>query len=712
MATILINCLFVDDYSYEDIFKIKIKENETVRNFVETIKKRNIGFGEDGLNIIKIDLPLGTLSDKLALIESNSFVNIKTFLGGEELPSTKLISECFDTGEHYIVIDPPSGRFTFKKCVSENKIVVGDKIIYNDNNTCLEGTIVNISNTFQIKCTKVLKEYFLDSFSKFIKLAISPYNNIESDHWKNLSIELSESKEKFIWRDFRHRMLNRNLKDTDLIDLTLEREKKYNEAISLEKMAKTEKHDANDIIYNRIRLCPPSIKSSVNPTVSSKFFTVDATISYGPSADKHVEVEQLHKLLVDKKDCIDRVLKSQPVYYIGPSFHGDYNFPCITCWVTAPLSESTLEQLGGIYDGEFKVVYEMIETADCESNSGGGSTSGGPGRAGGNKSNDKKRRRFGKGENDEDEDDDKDYGDGDSDDDGGGGGGGGDDGGCSSDIKRRKVIKVSSGASVESEGHVQIFGIRVHFHANIYNDDESNRMLLISADISECRAGQLLNQNWKQLSNLGSVYYLESVTISFFPITDATNNRSPLYELEYYSPKMKNRTVESLVGTEKQSSLDLGASSKVGFLMKKSESTKIISDEWRLKTGGSCITGDYWTYEYGKRSPDQVQFEPGNHTSKWLIGEKMCGFSVKITQVLRFNFTAVGVVNKLIDIKPKLVMCPKVSHTLEINFNGLEDFNEKFMSLERFRSDENLIFTVNNNTCTDVTAKTNSGFVK
>ncbi|CAG8668039.1 22365_t:CDS:2 [Rhizophagus irregularis] len=285
-----------------------------------------------------------------------------------------------------------------------------------------------------------------------------------------------------------------------------------------------------------------------------------------------------------------------------PAFMEIITFHALPVVVTAALSKSTLEQLGGIYDGEFKVVYEMMVTANCKSNSGGSSTSGGPSKPGGN----------------------------------------------NGDIKGRKVIKVSSVASVESEGHIQIFGICVHFHANIYNDDEFNRMLLISADISECRAGQLLNQNWKQLSNLGSGYYLESVTISFFPITDATNNRSALYELEYYFPKMKNRTVESL-----------GALSK-------------------------SITGDYWTYEYGKRSPDQVQLEPGNHTSKWLI------------------------VNKLMDFKPKLA---KVSHTLEINFNGLEDFNEKFMSLERFRSGENLIFTVNNNTCTDVTAKTDSGFV-
>src|SRR2546421_349646 len=65
---------------------------------------------------------------------------------------------------------------------------------------------------------------------------------------------------------------------------------------------------------------------------------------------------------------------------------------------------------------------------------------------------------------------------------------------------------------------------------NIYNDDDSNQMLLINADITGCRAGALLNQNWKQLSSLGSGYFLESVTINFSPITDATNYRSALYE--------------------------------------------------------------------------------------------------------------------------------------------------------------------------------------
>ena len=104
-------------------------------------------------------------------------------------------------------------------------------------------------------------------------------------------------------------------------------------------------------------------------------------------------------------------------------------------------------------------------------------------------------------------------------------------------------------------------------------------MLLINANITDCKTSKLLNQNWKQLFNLGSSYYFESVTISFFPITDVTNNKSVLYKLEYYFPKMKNRTVESLVNIEKQGSLDFRILLKIKLLIKKSESTKTILDK-------------------------------------------------------------------------------------------------------------------------------------
>ncbi|GES83898.1 hypothetical protein GLOIN_2v1843835 [Rhizophagus clarus] len=49
--------------------------------------------------------------------------------------------------------------------------------------------------------------------------------------------------------------------------------------------------------------------------------------------------------------------------------------------------------------------------------------------------------------------------------------------------------------------------------ANI-SDDE---VLSIRTNIKECRVGALLNKNWKQLSNVGEGYFLESVMICFSP---------------------------------------------------------------------------------------------------------------------------------------------------------------------------------------------------
>src|SRR5437660_960953 len=107
---------------------------------MEAIEKRKIGFDCDRLKLLKVDLSPNTLSGELALLESSA--DIKTFLGGEELLSTMIISECFNIGKYYIVIDPPSCHFTFKRCIDEKKLVTDDKIIYHDNNRCLEGTIV------------------------------------------------------------------------------------------------------------------------------------------------------------------------------------------------------------------------------------------------------------------------------------------------------------------------------------------------------------------------------------------------------------------------------------------------------------------------------------------------------------------------------------------------------------------------------------------
>ena len=98
-----------------------------------------------------------------------------------------------------------------------------------------------------------------------------------------------------------------------------------------------EKHDFNDTAYNRIHLGNPivSIKSSGDNTKhidASDLFSVNATLSHGTSADTHNKAEYLYNKLVSKKDAIDCIFESQPVYAIGSILHENNNFPFIACW--------------------------------------------------------------------------------------------------------------------------------------------------------------------------------------------------------------------------------------------------------------------------------------------------------------------------------------------------------------------------------------------
>src|ERR1044072_5796564 len=60
------------------------------------------------------------------------------------------------------------------------------------------------------------------------------------------------------------------------------------------------------------------------------FISVNSTISHGISAISHTQVDRLYDLLISKEDDIDGVLKSQPIYAIGPNFQDDFTLPCIT----------------------------------------------------------------------------------------------------------------------------------------------------------------------------------------------------------------------------------------------------------------------------------------------------------------------------------------------------------------------------------------------
>ncbi|CAG8545627.1 16438_t:CDS:2 [Rhizophagus irregularis] len=115
--------------------------------------------------------------------------------------------------------------------------------------------------------------------------------------------------------------------------------------------------------YNKIHLNTPNVFVNDKRVVSSEFFSVDATTLRGISAEINDESEQLYELLLNKKDDIDRVLKSQPVYAIGPSFDKNCFSPSITCWVTSCIKPSILEQLEEIFNYEYIAESEFISVS-------------------------------------------------------------------------------------------------------------------------------------------------------------------------------------------------------------------------------------------------------------------------------------------------------------------------------------------------------------
>ncbi|CAG8604586.1 3788_t:CDS:2, partial [Diversispora eburnea] len=79
----------------------------------------------------------------------------------------------------------------------------------------------------------------------------------------------------------------------------------------------------------------------------SNFLSIESNVYFGTSADSHAKVEKLIELLMDKKEKIDEVFKSQSAYFIGPDFH----------------ENSSLEEL---FDGEFEAMSYVITSTNDE----------------------------------------------------------------------------------------------------------------------------------------------------------------------------------------------------------------------------------------------------------------------------------------------------------------------------------------------------------
>ncbi|CAG8569551.1 9321_t:CDS:1 [Diversispora eburnea] len=80
------------------------------------------------------------------------------------------------------------------------------------------------------------------------------------------------------------------------------------------------------------------------------FFSVKRTIMLGTTATKNLE-----KLLLEQKDAIENILKSQPVSAVGPNFRQGYSIPCIACYVSKLLEAQVLENLSAMFDDRFEI---------------------------------------------------------------------------------------------------------------------------------------------------------------------------------------------------------------------------------------------------------------------------------------------------------------------------------------------------------------------
>ncbi|CAI2166953.1 10877_t:CDS:2, partial [Funneliformis geosporum] len=108
------------------------------------------------------------------------------------------------------------------------------------------------------------------------------------------------------------------------------------------------------------------IWNNANDEVNLEFISLKATISPGISATSYIEVEKLQNLLISRKDDIDCILKSQPVYIIGIDFQKNSTSPCIACWVAKPLEIPILESLETMFEDKFDIHVESNVNAEVK----------------------------------------------------------------------------------------------------------------------------------------------------------------------------------------------------------------------------------------------------------------------------------------------------------------------------------------------------------
>ncbi|CAG8718776.1 5729_t:CDS:2, partial [Gigaspora margarita] len=436
----------------------------------------------------------------------------------------------------------------------------------------------------------------------------------------------------------------------------------------------------------------------INCNCTPKSVLVRRTFSPGISATTHVGVKRLLSLFEIHKSEIDRILKSKHVYAIGLDFQLDCLIPCIVYWADKPLKKSIAEELSGLFNSEFEILYRKVTPVNTfmnDSNESGDNYNSGNGeknknckkekREEENNKDDDRESNEGGGYYNNDESNSKDYDDiNDTEDEEIGnkegkrdrkenndkngkdneGGDGGDDDNDKGEEKR-KYLHVDSTVIAKPDPDLnysnlnksciidpkvkQIFSINVRIWANVEKlNNDKDFILKFEIDLYNCGMSKMLSNMWPELRKIGFGYFLDSIEIHISPISDKSNDRPLFYPKCSYKQKLEcnEDTVELVDNREKSKNItvqvngEVGTVSKIGGHIgvshgnKNDSSIKLITREWKAERYYDNITGAHWSYQHMVENNHKRAFEPGEHFGEWVFSE-MRGFRITITQVLR-----------------------------------------------------------------------------
>ncbi|CAG8522428.1 2562_t:CDS:1 [Scutellospora calospora] len=514
--------------------------------------------------------------------------------------------------------------------------------------------------------------------------------------------------------------------------------------------------------YVQIELIEPNLTISngrnskvcnnTNQIEISDFVSVNTTVFQGTSANSYVQIEQLSSLINEKKNKIDEMLGSQPVYAIGPYFQQGYSVLSIACWVTKPLNKILIEKLSDLFNDMYEIIeirdedidisninenkfsdenqnsgQESIEGNETNGNGGYGkseeeNTNDGNGN-GGENSNNRNGNSSENANNGNDGNKNNNENANNGNKNGGNGGGDGNNNGKSS-VEDDQFIQILSAARAKEDENFQSFEINAHLRANINNMIDDENILNFSIELIACGADEMLNKKCQSLQGWFVGFYLESIIIEVSPISLNINNNSSStnnntnseinnnvnntlvsfilkdkYRPQQIGPEKYEVSTDNMTNNSVQCSLSSQSlSATVSRNLTHSDSTKATICEWEMKMKSCPIKGVIWPYHFKNIKFDKIDDhricpDQLHHSGKWGLTESMQGFRITIKQILGCNIKSKSLSRKkVVGTFPQIMRtCPQITHQLDISFNNITNFNENFAKLTKLKPDRRII---------------------